>query len=197
MSVPGVNIKLDGQHRIYRPGEILSGQYGWDVEPPAAATKVELSVLWRTEGKGDEDLGVHFFDSIDVPADTDAAGVAPDREAVREADGAADRRTARFATQLPNSPLSYDGAIVKVAWCVRVRLFLRDGREVVAEKVFQLGNVPKVRVREPAAGESSTKKPPAASVPQDDALTSPRRKAAADESAAREAATDWPRRATT
>jgi hypothetical protein len=180
MSVPDVNIKLDGQHRIYRPGEILSGQYAWDVEPPAAAAKVELSVLWRTEGKGEEDIGVHFFDAIDLPAQ--AAGN--------------ERRTARFATQLPNSPLTYDGAIVKLLWCVRVRLFLRDGREVVAERAFQLGNVPKIRVREPAVGESSTKKaPPATSAAQEDALTSPRRRVSADESPAREPAADWPRRA--
>ena len=30
-----------------------------------------------------------------------------------------------FRTPLPNSPLSYVGVIVKIKWCVRLRLFLR------------------------------------------------------------------------
>ena len=47
----------------------------------------------------------------------------------------------RFATVLPPSPLSYDGQIVKVCWCVRVRLFMPHAPEAVAEIPFQLGNV--------------------------------------------------------
>jgi hypothetical protein len=48
----------------------------------------------------------------------------------------------RFSTLLPASPLSYDGQIVKVCWCVRLRLFLPQGKETVAEVAFRLGNVP-------------------------------------------------------
>ena len=47
----------------------------------------------------------------------------------------------RFATVLAASPLSYDGEIVKVCWCVRLRLFLPQGQESVAETPFRLGNV--------------------------------------------------------
>jgi hypothetical protein len=32
--------------------------------------------------------------------------------------------------------------IVKIRWSVRVRVFLCDGREVVVDQSFQLGNVP-------------------------------------------------------
>ena len=41
----------------------------------------------------------------------------------------------RFTTTLPPSPLSYDGQIVKVCWCVRLRLFLPQGQESLAEVI--------------------------------------------------------------
>jgi hypothetical protein len=86
-------------------------------------------VLWYTEGKGDEDLGVHFFERR-VPADADHGDL---------------RVLRRFTTRLPNSPLSYSGAIFSVRWCVRVRLFLRRGREMMQEVPFVLGAVPAVQ----------------------------------------------------
>jgi hypothetical protein len=43
---------------------------------------------------------------------------------------------------LPASPLSYDGRIVKICWCVRLRLFPRQGPEVIDEAAFRLGEVP-------------------------------------------------------
>ncbi len=52
------------------------------------------------------------------------------------------RRPDRFSTTLPQSPLSYDGQIVKIRWCVRVRVIFKRGRDLVAQKIFRLGNVP-------------------------------------------------------
>lgn len=126
MTEAGVVIRLDGNRRVYEPGENLSGEYHVEsmsvVEPKA----VEVSVVWYTEGKGDEDLVVHFF----------------------ERTGGEDgrlldlRRPRKFAVPLPHSPLSYDGVIVKIRWSARVRLFLPKGKEVFAEAPFQLGKVP-------------------------------------------------------
>ena len=48
----------------------------------------------------------------------------------------------RFTSQLPSSPLSYTGQLFSVRWCVRVRLFLRRGREIVQDAPFVLGSVP-------------------------------------------------------
>ena len=59
-----------------------------------------------------------------------------------EADGDDLRELRRFKTTLPASPLSYDGEIVKIRWCVRVRAFLRRGKEVFFEQPFQLGDIP-------------------------------------------------------
>jgi hypothetical protein len=53
----------------------------------------------------------------------------------------------RFSTVLPASPLSYDGEIVKICWCVRLRLFLPQGQEALTEVPFRLGNVPGVNQR--------------------------------------------------
>ena len=54
------------------------------------------------------------------------------------------RRPKPFTTILPNSPLSYDGVLMRVFWCVRVSVFLTRGKEVVVEELFRLGDVPAV-----------------------------------------------------
>ncbi len=88
-------------------------------------------MLWHTEGKGDEDMAIHEFWRHDAdemhPIDLS--------------------QPTRFQTTLPNSPLSYEGQIVKLRWCVRVRVFPCRGKEVVGEKAFQLGDVAPVKAR--------------------------------------------------
>ena len=87
---------------------------------------VEASVLWITEGKGDEDMGVHFFQRR-VPADTNNGDLRP---------------LHRFEATLPKSPLSYHGELVQVRWCVRLRLFMKSGKEYCAENPFVLTTRP-------------------------------------------------------
>jgi hypothetical protein len=89
---------------------------------------VEHSILWYTEGKGEEDLGIHFFDRV--------AG----EPAATAADG-----TVSFGTRLPASPLSYEGVIVKIRWCARIRLFFATSRDFVSEHVFEMGTLPPAR----------------------------------------------------
>jgi hypothetical protein len=97
---------------------------------------VEISVLWHTEGQGDEDLAVHHFERLSAEEGRDVASL----------------RSGRFETRLPASPLSYQGLIVKIRWCVRVRVFLARGKELLAEMPFQLGTVPPARAaRQPVA----------------------------------------------
>jgi hypothetical protein len=88
---------------------------------------VEVSVNWYSEGKGDEDLGVHYFERY-TPSDAIDGDL---------------RQLHRFQTELPNSPLTYNGSIVKIRWRVRVRLNYGRGKEVVADRSFQL--LPPVR----------------------------------------------------
>jgi hypothetical protein len=109
----------------YAPGELLRGSFLVTDSEPAEVRSAELSVMWYTVGKGEEDLGVHFFQrfSTDGP---DAVDLSRRRE---------------FRTLLPQAPLSYDGRIVKVCWCARLRIFLARGRQHVLEAPFQLGQV--------------------------------------------------------
>lgn len=126
---PLISIRLEGGRRQFRPGEQLRCDYQLDAVDPADLQAVEVSVLWHTEGKGDEDLGVHFFERL-VPGDR----VGENPCALR-----------RLTTVLPNSPLTYAGVIVKIRWCVRVRAFLRRGKDVFFEQPFVLGQVPPAR----------------------------------------------------
>jgi hypothetical protein len=125
---PLLSLCIVGSQRNFIAGDELVAEYQIDAVDPADIQAVEISVLWLTEGKGEEDLGVHFFERR-LPADAEDGDLRPMR---------------RVRTRLPNSPLSYRGAILSIRWCVRLRLFLRRGREYVVEQPFTLGNVPAV-----------------------------------------------------
>jgi hypothetical protein len=127
MDGPLITIRLEPRPRVYSPGDALSGEFTIESFQPDQIRAVEWSVLWFTEGKGDEDLGVHLFE----------------RRSTEEDLAFDPRQTVQFSTRLPNSPLSYDGRIVKIRWCVRVRVFLPRGVELVEDELFQLGCVPR------------------------------------------------------
>jgi hypothetical protein len=118
-------LQLDHTAHEFQAGQDLVGQFYREGSQAIPLRAVELSVLWYTAGQGDEDFDVHYFhryvDELARPLDL--------------------RRPLRFATTLPPSPLSYDGQIVKVCWCVRARLFPQQGPEAVVEVPIRLGSV--------------------------------------------------------
>ena len=126
---PQIVIELDRSEQGYMPGETLAGTYEIRDLLPGEIKAVELSVLWYTIGKGDEDLAVHEFQ----------------RRSVDDGDWI-DTRPVAFKTQLPPSPLSYDGRIMKICWCVRVRVFRHRGKDLFAETPFTLGQVEPARL---------------------------------------------------
>lgn len=123
---PLISLGLRPPRQVFEPGDKLEFEYQIDAVEPEEVQAIEASVLWYTEGKGDEDLAVHYFERR-VPAEAEDGNLCPLRQ---------------VATVLPNSPLSYNGAIVKIRWCVRVRVFLRRGKETFLDLPFQLGTVP-------------------------------------------------------
>lgn len=127
MSETRISMRLIGDSRAYQPAETLAGEFFVDIDEPHDIRAVEVSVLWFTEGKGDEDMAVHFFDRI-----SNDNGHFVDM-----------RQSQKFETTLPHSPLSYDGVIVKIRWCVRIRVFLSRGRDIASEQSFRLGTVPR------------------------------------------------------
>jgi len=121
---PLISIQLFDHLPAYRPGDVLKCDYQIDAVAEGEIQAVEASVLWYTEGKGDEDIGVHFFERR-MPADVEEGDLRPLKS---------------FSTPLPNSPLTYVGQILTVHWCVRVRAFLRQGRESFMDYPFRLGD---------------------------------------------------------
>jgi hypothetical protein len=132
---PGVRVTFDREERVYAPSAPMSIRYSAEGIGTTPIVAVERSVLWYTEGKGEEDIGVHFFDRL-------AARPAPEQPL----------EAGSFNVLLPSSPLSYEGVIVKVRWCVRIRFFfdartaqgerLQMPRDFVSEHVFDLGTIP-------------------------------------------------------
>ncbi len=84
---------------------------------PAELERVELSVLWQTEGKGDEDLHVHHFQTWNSGQLQHAAMDEPQS----------------IACTLPSSPLTYDGTLIRICWFVRVRVYHNDGRDFCSQ----------------------------------------------------------------
>jgi hypothetical protein len=129
MNENDVVIHLEGGKSVYHPGDLLQASYRVNSDTDRDVKAVEASVLWYTEGKGTEDFGVHHFERT--------AG---------ESNHPLDlRQLPRLSTRLPASPLSYGGVVLKIRWCVRLRVFLAWGQEIIVEKAFQLGEVPPAR----------------------------------------------------
>ncbi len=121
-----IAIVLDDDRQDFEPGETLSGRFwlGQDAFGKEIQ-RIEVSVAWRTEGKGDEDLGVHHFEELKAD---ETGPIDPSIEH-------------QFETQLPFSPLSYDGQLIKIHWRALVRVHFRGKEQWVGEIPFWLGNV--------------------------------------------------------
>lgn len=123
-------IWLDGRGaRLYFPGETLAGSYSIAGIRHSSVGSVEVSVMWETEGKGNEDFGVHYFLKLSC---ADGDWIDP-------------LSPGRFSTILPRSPMSYEGNLIKLRWYARVRVFLANGEELVDEVPFRLGEQPDMR----------------------------------------------------
>jgi hypothetical protein len=126
IEAPLISLKLDAASGEYQAGQRLSGHFLAEGASPWPVRSAELSILWYTAGQGDEDFAVHHFERF-----VDEPGRPLDMRLPR-----------RFTAPLPPSPLSYDGRIVKVCWCVRLRVFPQQGPETLTEVAFRLGDVP-------------------------------------------------------
>jgi hypothetical protein len=108
----------------FSPGDFLICEYTIDVPAALKVHSFEASVVWFTSGKGDTDIGVHFFE----------------RRLTRSLPDGFLKQVQRLSTVLPKTPLSYTGRIVQVSWCVRIRLFMDDNTQMTEDAPFRLGN---------------------------------------------------------
>ena len=115
--------QLPGRRQTsFSPGQVFSCDYDVLVFPEQTVSAIESSVIWLTQGKGEEDIGVHFFErrnQMSLATDTF-------------------NHPQRLSTVLPLSPHSYDGKILKVHWSVRIRLFFVGGEELIHDHPFVL-----------------------------------------------------------
>ena len=126
--MPDPDARLELASYALPPGGELAGVFVIPGGPPEDARGVELSVLWRTSGKGTEDIGVVFYQAWTAGDGTLAAMPNP----------------YTFAVPLPQTPWSYDGRLVKIHWLARVRMrWGPEGRteELVRDAEFTLAPV--------------------------------------------------------
>ncbi|MCE9568314.1 MAG: hypothetical protein K8U57_40455 [Planctomycetes bacterium] len=119
------NIGLELASRALAPRGELTGVFVLAGGPPADTKSIEFSVLWRTSGKGTEDIGVVYYEAWKPDDGTLAAFPNPNT----------------FAVALPPTPWSYDGKLIKIHWLARLRVrWESDGstREVVKDVEFTL-----------------------------------------------------------
>jgi len=136
---PRISVTFNHENNQYGGGDQLRAHYIVEGIESHSVSAVERSVVWYTEGKGEEDLGVIFFERIQLDKRKDGTQMSP-------ASLSTDHMTGALAADLPHSPLSYEGIIVKIRWCVRIRIFFRSGRDFVSEYIFFLGGVPVARL---------------------------------------------------
>ena len=122
---PAVMIRLSDVRPFYVPCDVLEFEYSLANIPTVQLNAIEASVVWFTQGKGTEDLGVHFFRRTSG-------------QSLQEIDWT---QPQVISVELPQSPLSYSGRLIKVVWCVRVRAYLNDGSEFISEQPFSLGSL--------------------------------------------------------
>ncbi|MFQ5611575.1 MAG: hypothetical protein ACE5H9_05525 [Anaerolineae bacterium] len=115
-----IQIVFDAERPVYEAGETIAGRIEFGTYPSLAVKQVEVSVLWHTMGKGDEDSGVILFETFLQDGELSASTVLP------------------FGVQLPPLPVSYDGVLLKIHWLVRVRVFPRRGPSFGSETRFQV-----------------------------------------------------------
>jgi hypothetical protein len=92
-----LNIQFEQNKTSFRPGDVVAGTAGWQLEDQPR--KVELCLLWYTQGKGDEDAGLVETMTFPQP-------------------GLSDQRSFRF--NLPNGPYSFSGSLISLTWALEL-----------------------------------------------------------------------------
>lgn len=105
-----MQIHLDGGRSAFAPGESVSGTLQWMGD--AAPERVELRLLWYTEGRGDQDVGVARTLCIEAPG---SVGSSP------------------FDFEAPSGPHSCAGRLISVRWALEA--IVRPGSDSVRQEL--------------------------------------------------------------
>ncbi|MBI9077455.1 MAG: hypothetical protein JEZ02_18760 [Desulfatibacillum sp.] len=107
-----LDIQLEEDRTIFKPGESLTGRASWYLEKEPKAARVRL--FWYTMGKGTEDSQVADVVIFDKPMQQD-------------------NRSFRFT--LPIAPYSFSGTLISLKWGVELDI---KGNKEVCTKEFAL-----------------------------------------------------------
>lgn len=116
MADPLMEVTFGDARSAWRAGEELSGQARVTAADGNKVGAVEISVLWRTDGKGTTDTGVVWFESFPEAVETE--------------------RLLPFRARLPQLPRTYHGGFIKIDWFVRVRHLGFLGNDTVCDAPF-------------------------------------------------------------
>lgn len=90
-----LRIQLEDQGAWFRPGAALTGNVEWALEDEA--TRIEIRLLWYTQGRGSRDVGVVKREVIEYP-------------------GRMGHQS--FEWKAPEAPYSFEGRLITLNWVV-------------------------------------------------------------------------------
>ncbi|MEO1530073.1 MAG: hypothetical protein AAFX06_32105, partial [Planctomycetota bacterium] len=93
-----MSISLCSEDGKYQGGTSLNAKWRVSRITLDSLTAIEISVIWYTEGKGDQDLHVHHFERLS--------------ESQIRRSGLADEQS--LSCELPPTPLSYSGRLIRL-----------------------------------------------------------------------------------
>lgn len=93
MSILAAEVVIDEGRRVFAPGDQVAGRVSWHLEEDPE--EVSLRLLWRTEGRGSQDVEVVGREEFGAP-------------------GLRDQRS--FSFRLPAGPYSFSGSLISLIW---------------------------------------------------------------------------------
>ena len=90
-----LEVEIDGGRDAFSPGESVKGTVQWMLDD--APDAIEVRLLWYTEGRGDQDVGLARTLRIEAPS---AMGSSP------------------FELESASGPYSWSGRLISIRWAV-------------------------------------------------------------------------------
>ena len=95
-----LSIDITDQKTKFRPGEKITGTLRWNI--PENPESVELSLFWRTEGKGTQDTQLIERKKFESP------GTLAQKD---------------FAFKIPPQPYSFSGRLISIIWALEATAY--------------------------------------------------------------------------
>jgi len=108
-----LKIEVEGQGRSIRPGEQVEGRLEWSLENPPE--RLEVRLLWFTEGRGTRDVGVVGRQSFEHQPETGNQA---------------------FSIRAPEAPYSFEGRLITLRWILEAAV---DPGDMVTQEQLVLG----------------------------------------------------------